>query len=84
MATDRIFLVCDKCKEYIYLHNWSPGNGVCFDKNKIECINDFLYEHGICVTEAIETSDKVGLSFGNESSVWKIGYKEYKAVKENK
>ena len=80
MATDRIFLVCDECKEYIYLYNWSPGGGVYFDKNNIEGINDFLYEHELCVTTAMETLDKVGITFGNESAVWKTGYTEYKVI----
>jgi len=84
VATDRIFLVCDICKEYIYLHNWSPGNGVYIDKKKVGHINDFLYEHELCVNKSMEVNNAVGISFGNESKVWKVGHTEYKEVKENK
>jgi hypothetical protein len=74
MANDRIFIVCDVCKEYDFLTKWYPGCPINFDKKTLDAMNEFFEDHEDCIKHSM-VLESVGFSFDSEDV---YGREEYK------
>jgi len=73
MANDRIFIVCDECKEYDFIAQWYPGSPINFDKNALDTMNEFFEDHEDCI-EHSSVLESVGFSFDSEDIYGREGY----------
>lgn len=82
MANDRIFIVCDGCKEYRCIQKWYPGENISLEEDEVEAMNDFFSQHSDCTEHKIDLGTNVGFSFGSEGVVYQKEYTEHKFTRE--